>query len=154
MGKTVDAGDFETCNRDLCELEVYFRVNMRSSALESIQYTRGSFKVLDQLKVPHELVYRDIETVEDGVDAIKTMQVRGAPLIAMVGCLSVSVELYNGQPTLTDNTSLLKFLEEKVNDLINARPTAVNMRKEGLKLVEQARLWSEEGLDASQLRQR
>lgn len=124
-----------------------------TSLLESIQYTRGSFKVLDQLKVPHQLVYRDIKSVEDAVEAIKTMQVRGAPLIAMVGCLSVAVELHNGQSNLQDNASIQSYLEGKISALINARPTAVNMRKEGLKLVEQAKQWGG-SMDPSQLRQR
>ncbi|CAG7786896.1 unnamed protein product [Allacma fusca] len=131
-------------------------LNIMSAAdvLQSIQYTRGSFKVLDQLKVPHELVYRDIESVKDAVDAIKTMQVRGAPLIAMVGCLSVAVELHNGQKDLTDNQLLMKYLDDRINSLILARPTAVNMRKEGQKLLEQVKEWSAESNDSSVLRSR
>lgn len=64
--------------------------------LQSVKYKRGEyFQVLDQLKVPHELVYRDIKSVEDAVDAIKRMQVRGAPLIGLY-FIPIYLNLYIG----------------------------------------------------------
>jgi len=105
-----------------------------ASLLQSIKYTRGKqFQVLDQLRVPHELTYRDIKGVDDGVDSIKTMQVRGAPLIAMVGCLSIAVEIENKE--FENGDEFLKAIEKYVQACIDARPTAVNMKREGNRLV-------------------
>ncbi|OXA61238.1 Methylthioribose-1-phosphate isomerase [Folsomia candida] len=105
--------------------------------LQSVKYKRGEyFQVLDQLKVPHELVYRDIKSVEDAVDAIKRMQVRGAPLIAIVGCFGIAIELGKEIVQIDDKTQLLSYIREKIQALIDARPTAVNMRKEGLRLID------------------
>jgi len=45
--------------------------------LKSIRYQRGSLAVLDQLKLPDELVYISINTVDDAWKAIHTMSIRG-----------------------------------------------------------------------------
>ncbi|CAL8138234.1 unnamed protein product [Orchesella dallaii] len=105
-----------------------------SGLLQSIKYTRGQkFQVLDQLRVPHEHEYRDIKTVADGVDAIRTMQVRGAPLIAMVGCLSIVTDM-DGKD-FKNAKDFLAYIEVQVQALIDARPTAVNMKREGTRLI-------------------
>ncbi len=92
--------------------------------LQSIKYKRGEFfQVLDQLKVPHESVYRDIVTVADAVDSIKTMQVRGAPLIAIVGCLGIAIELGKNVVKIVNKAQLLSYIRDSVQLLIDARPT-------------------------------
>jgi len=40
-----------------------------------------SVEIIDQARLPHELVIVSLKTMEDAARAIKTMQVRGAPLI-------------------------------------------------------------------------
>ncbi|CAM9489765.1 unnamed protein product, partial [Ectocarpus sp. 8 AP-2014] len=60
------------------------------------RYTRGSLQVLNQLKLPHETEYVDVRGAEDAFDAIKTMMVRGAPLIAIVAALGLAVEACSG----------------------------------------------------------
>jgi len=45
--------------------------------LKSIRYQRGSLSILDQLKLPDELVYISINTVDDAWKAIHTMSIRG-----------------------------------------------------------------------------
>lgn len=54
------------------------------------------------------------------------MQVRGAPAIAIVGCLSLAVEIYREQ--VLSKASLRQEIEGKLNYLVSARPTAVNMK--------------------------
>jgi len=51
--------------------------------------------------------------------------VQGAPAIAIVGCLSLAVEL---NKTEFDSAEILKtFVKDKLDYLVTARPTAVNM---------------------------
>ncbi|KAG5854058.1 hypothetical protein ANANG_G00033490 [Anguilla anguilla] len=64
--------------------------------LEAIRYRPGSLQILNQLLLPHESVFDEIRSVQDGFEAIKSMKVRGAPAIAIVGCLSLAVELQAG----------------------------------------------------------
>ncbi|KAG8320981.1 S-methyl-5-thioribose-1-phosphate isomerase [Homalodisca vitripennis] len=53
-------------------------------------------------------------------------QVRGAPAIAIVGCLSLAVELQRELPV--EKKRLRREIEGKLNYLVSARPTAVNMK--------------------------
>ena len=38
-------------------------------------------KIIDQTKLPHKFVIKDLKTTKDAISAIKNMEVRGAPLI-------------------------------------------------------------------------
>jgi len=52
--------------------------------------------------------------------------VRGAPAIAIVGCLSLAVEIQS--EVFADKKTLRQEVEGKLNYLVSARPTAVNMK--------------------------
>jgi methylthioribose-1-phosphate isomerase len=98
-----------------------------SATLQSLKYSRGSLKVIDQLKLPHELEYIDIFTSEDAWSAIRTMQVRGAPLIAIVAVLGLAVHVCKERRTFTSSADAANFLTEKMKYLRTSRPTAVNL---------------------------
>lgn len=51
---------------------------------------------------------------------------RGAPAIAIVGCLSLAVEL-RGE-SFDNKKTLRQDIEGKLNYLVSSRPTAVNMK--------------------------
>lgn len=53
-------------------------------------------------------------------------QVRGAPAIAIVGCLSLAVEIQDR--TYASKEELRCDVEGKLNYLVSSRPTAVNMK--------------------------
>ena len=53
------------------------------------------------------------------------IQVRGAPAIAIVGCLSLAVELSKND--FNNLEDLKRFVFDKLEFLVSARPTAVNM---------------------------
>ncbi|KAJ3581317.1 hypothetical protein NHX12_016782 [Muraenolepis orangiensis] len=104
--------------------------------LEAIRYRAGRLQVLDQLLLPHLSVYDELRSVDDAYQAIKTMKTwgmcGGAPAIAIVGCLSLAVELRagaGGEDTLT-------FIRESLCHLTSARPTAVNMGRAARELME------------------
>ena len=42
---------------------------------------KETIKIIDQTKLPHQFIIKDLKTVKDAINAIKTMEVRGAPLI-------------------------------------------------------------------------
>ena len=52
-----------------------------------------SVGIIDQRALPHEFVTRDLRTLADAVQAIKTMQVRGAPLIGVTAAYGVWLAL-------------------------------------------------------------
>ena len=98
-------------------------------SLEAIKYTRHELRVLDQLKLPHESIYVDIKTSEDGYFAIHNMVVRGAPAIAIVAALSLAVELDGLKDKLSEFTvdSIHEHIKKALDYLNTSRPTAVNL---------------------------
>lgn len=58
---------------------------------------------------------------------INVLQVRGAPAIAIVGCLSLATEIIH-HPEYEHKTAFRQDVEGKLNYLVSARPTAVNMK--------------------------
>lgn len=61
------------------------------------------------------------------------LQVRGAPAIAIVGCLSLAVEIYREE--VLSKANLRQEIEGKLNYLVSARPTAVNMKMAAEELI-------------------
>ena len=49
-------------------------------------------KIIDQTKLPHQFIIKDLKTVKDAINAIKVMEVRWAPLIG--GTASYGIVLF------------------------------------------------------------
>ena len=47
----------------------------------TIWYEGNVVKIIDQTKLPHKFIIKDLKSVQDAINAIKVMEVRGAPLI-------------------------------------------------------------------------
>ena len=108
--------------------------------LQAIRYGRGRLEILDQLRLPYEEVYLNIVGPEAAWSAIKKMQVRGAPAIAIVAALSLAVwaDQYLKHEANLENmgaqTAIAEMLREKLAYLITSRPTAVNLADAAAKL--------------------
>ena len=79
----------------------------------------GLVEVIDQTRLPHDLVLVRWATVEDAAVGIETMQVRGAPLIGVSAAHGVSLAMA-ADPS--DGS-----LASAVRRLRRTRPTAVNL---------------------------
>lgn len=81
------------------------------------------------------------------------LQVRGAPAIAIVGVLSLAVELY--EETFDNKKILRQEIEGKLNYLVSARPTAVNMKRAADELIAFTNeLASNESVDVEQMKKK
>jgi len=76
--------------------------------------------IIDQTRLPHEVVPRELNSLVEVVDAIRGMQVRGAPLIGVTGAYGLALALRQG----ADDAGLARA-HQVLNE---ARPTAVNLR--------------------------
>ncbi|MFN6961706.1 MAG: S-methyl-5-thioribose-1-phosphate isomerase [Rhodocyclaceae bacterium] len=85
--------------------------------ISTIAEEDGAVVILDQTKLPRETAYRRLARLVDAADAIRTMQVRGAPLIGVTAAYGVALGLAEG-----------KAAEEIFAVLSATRPTAVNLR--------------------------
>src|SRR6516164_6413807 len=76
--------------------------------------------IIDQTLLPHRFSTVRLTTLEDAVRAIKTMQVRGAPLIGAAAALGVWLAL---RADASDDN-----LERAYAHLLETRPTAINLQ--------------------------
>lgn len=79
-----------------------------------------SVEVIDQTRLPHAFEVRRLTTVADAADAIRTMVVRGAPLIGATAAYGVCLAMHEDA---SDGS-----LDAACSALIQTRPTAVNLR--------------------------
>jgi methylthioribose-1-phosphate isomerase len=87
--------------------------------LRTLWEHKESIAVIDQRRLPHELIVEELSSLEDCVRAIKEMIVRGAPLIACTAAYGVYFGLRIAKST--------DALSEIFTQLRNSRPTAVNL---------------------------
>lgn len=83
-----------------------------------------AIEILDQNRLPDEIVYVSCQSAEETAAAIRTLQVRGAPLIGIAAAfgLALAVRNFSGTRGRLEED----FLKSK-NLLAAARPTAVNL---------------------------
>ena len=86
----------------------------------TIWFENNIVKIIDQTKLPHQFVIKNLKTVKDSINAIKTMEVRGAPLIGATAAYGLVLSI------LEKND--LSFLKRSSEELIQARPTAINLK--------------------------
>ena len=110
--------------------------DVTSMILQSIRYQPARIQqpprlqVLDQLLLPDECVYLDIPDCTTAWNVIRKMQIRGAPLIAVVAILSLAVELQTNltlSSSADDDTTTQDDILRKLDYLGTSRPTAVNL---------------------------
>lgn len=95
--------------------------------LKSIIITENKVEILDQLLLPNETKFIELTNCEDAWHSIVKMQVRGAPMIAVVALYGLKMELKNNQNSFSSSEILFNFIEEKCTYLKTSRPTAVNL---------------------------
>lgn len=99
---------------------------MGATPTPTMRWTGSSIEIIDQTRLPTELVMIDVRDVATAVDAIKRLAIRGAPALGAFGALAVVVGLDEAQPgSLEGAVGTLERLRHQIGD---ARPTAVNLR--------------------------
>ena len=91
----------------------------------SVAWVEDHIEIIDQTKLPTHLEIVELRSVDDVVDVIYRLAVRGAPAIGSCGALGMVVGLDERQPQ--DVTSARAVLDDLVDTIGNARPTAVNL---------------------------
>ena len=90
------------------------RINNKN--FRTIWFENNKVKIIDQTKLPHQFVIKELKTVQDAISAIKNMEVRGAPLIGATAAYGLVLSI------LEKND--LNHLKKSSEDLISSRPTA------------------------------
>ena len=95
-------------------------MKIEGKSYKTIWFENNSVKIIDQTKLPHQFVIKDLKTVKDSINAIKTMEVRGAPLIGATAAYGLVLSIIENND--------LSFLKKSSENLIASRPTAINLK--------------------------
>jgi methylthioribose-1-phosphate isomerase len=86
----------------------------------TIWFENNIVKIIDQTKLPHQFIIKDLKSVKDAINAIKIMEVRGAPLIGGTAAYGMALAVQEN-----DNP---EFIKKSAEELIQSRPTAINLK--------------------------
>ncbi len=81
--------------------------------------------IVDQTKLPNELIYKDVKTLEESYQAIKKLEVRGAPAIGIFA--GYAMYMLTLQDVDKDKETLCANFVSNREYLNSSRPTAVNL---------------------------
>ena len=82
--------------------------------------------MIDQTKLPNELVFVTLTDYNQVADAIKTLVIRGAPAIGISGAFGLALAALNSKANSKDE--LINELKHAEKILFQTRPTAVNLK--------------------------
>jgi methylthioribose-1-phosphate isomerase len=83
----------------------------------TIEWRHGTVRLIDQRRLPEDLVFLDIDTVGEMCEAIVELAIRGAPALGVAGAMGVALAACRGED-----------LDRAAARLVATRPTAVNLR--------------------------
>ena len=95
-------------------------MKIESKEYRTIWYEEEVVKIIDQTKLPHQFIIKELKTVKDAVKAIKLMEVRGAPLIGGTAAYGIALAAKENKD--------LQFIKNSAAELIESRPTAINLK--------------------------
>ena len=93
--------------------------------MRTIKWCDGTVLTVDQTRLPHEIVTLELKTVEQMAEAIKTLRIRGAPLLGAAAGFALALAAYHS--TARNKKKLLVELDEAGTKIKSTRPTAVNL---------------------------
>ncbi len=90
-----------------------------------IKFEGSKIVILDQTKLPENKEYLVINKMEELVDAIKSLKIRGAPSLGVAAAFGLKMVALNN--TDKSREEFLKILKEEAMKLKKSRPTAYNL---------------------------
>src|SRR5256885_16579231 len=104
-----------------------FRIRFRPMTIQAIAWSpTGAVRIIDQRALPAAQVERDLESAEAVAEAIRTLQVRGAPLIGIAAAMGLAAG--TRELRRAPREEFLGRLAELARLLPASRPTSVKVR--------------------------
>jgi len=95
------------------------------SSLRTVEWKDNKVVLIDQTKLPNELVFVEYDDFNQVADAIRTLVVRGAPAIGVTGAFGLALAALQSKGSTKEE--LISDLEKAKKILFETRPTAVNL---------------------------
>ena len=96
------------------------------SSLKTVEWKDNKVVMIDQTRLPNELVFVEYDDFNQVADAIRTLVVRGAPAIGVSGAFGLALAALQSNASSKDE--LLSDLENAKKILFETRPTAINLK--------------------------
>lgn len=93
--------------------------------IRPINWADGTLELLDQTRLPLERATVKIQNYQGVIDAIRDMQVRGAPAIGVAAAYAMGLAARDIDAE--NREEFLSKLQDAAREISNARPTAVNL---------------------------
>ncbi|MBN1481500.1 S-methyl-5-thioribose-1-phosphate isomerase [candidate division KSB1 bacterium] len=93
--------------------------------LHAVSWLNGKVRLLDQTKLPEELILLEISDYRHIVSSIKNLVVRGAPAIGIAAAFGVVLSVWNADES--DRAEFLTRVNTAIDELKGTRPTAKNL---------------------------
>jgi methylthioribose-1-phosphate isomerase len=93
--------------------------------LRTVEWKDNKVVMIDQTKLPNQLVFVEYDDYHQVADAIRTLVVRGAPAIGVSGAFGLALAALQSNAITKDE--LISDLEKARQILFETRPTAVNL---------------------------
>jgi len=106
-------------------------------SLKTIEWKDNSVIMIDQTKLPNELLFVTCSDYKQVANAIKTLVIRGAPAIGVSGAFGLALAAL--QSNASTKEEMINDLNSAKNILFETRPTAVNLAWGLEKIMEIAR---------------
>ena len=95
-------------------------MKINGKSYRTIWFENNIVKIIDQTKLPHQFIIKNLKNVNDAINAIKKMEVRGAPLIGATAAYGLVLSIIEKND--------LSYFKKSSEDLILSRPTAINLK--------------------------
>ena len=95
------------------------------STLRTVDWKNNKVVMIDQTKLPTDLIFVEYDDFNQVANAIKTLIVRGAPAIGVSGAFGLALAVLQSKATTKDE--IISDLEKAKKILFATRPTAVNL---------------------------
>lgn len=82
----------------------------------------GKLRIIDQTRLPQELIFMELDDLDEIVGAIKRLSVRGAPAIGCAAALGLAAVAQH-----LDDADFVRNVKKAAEQLAASRPTAVNL---------------------------
>lgn len=92
--------------------------------MRTVDWTNEQIVIIDQTVLPHQFTHLTLSNVDQVVDAIRRLAVRGAPAIGAAGALGVALLARAAQ----EAGAPIESIRDDAERIAEARPTAVNLR--------------------------
>jgi methylthioribose-1-phosphate isomerase len=93
--------------------------------MRTLDWEDGAIVTIDQCALPHQEITLQIRTVDELIDAIKRLAIRGAPALGVAGAFGVAIAARAHRADAASGEAAVRADAERV---ASARPTAVNLR--------------------------